>query len=98
MGELILLLERRGLIERRADLANKKALLLSLTKSGRALWAKADAIAREFEQALFGELSRGEISSLRSIMINALATLRGGDEPPKPRLAPADERRRLVKA
>lgn len=98
MGELILLLERRGLIERRVDRANKKALLLSLTKRGRALWAEADIIAKEFEQALFGELSRGEISTLRSIMSNALAILRGSNERPKPRLAPLAERRRLAKA
>src|SRR5689334_4632464 len=35
MGELILLLERKGLIERREDPANKKALLLSLTRLGK---------------------------------------------------------------
>ena len=98
MGELILLLERRGLIERREDAANKKALLLSLTKRGRALWAAADIIAKEFEQALFGELSRGEISMLRSIMSNALTVLRGNSERPRLRLAPLAERRRLAKA
>jgi len=92
MGELILLLERRGLIERREDFSNKKALLLSLTRRGRAVWAEADIIAKGFEQALFGGLSRGETAALRSALNNALAVLRGSDEPQKPRLAPVAER------
>ena len=76
MGELILMLERRGLIERREDTVNKKILLLSLTERGRSIWAEADTIAKNFEQALFGELSNAEMNTLRSILSNALAVLR----------------------
>lgn len=79
MGELILLLERRGLIDRREDTENKRTLLLSLTEHGRAVWARADVIARKFERDIFGDLSDTEMSTLRSILNNALAALR--DQP-----------------
>ena len=42
MGEIILLLERKGLIERREDPANKKVLLLSLTRFGKSVCAEGD--------------------------------------------------------
>lgn len=76
MGELILLLERRGLIERREDSENKRTLLLSLTERGRSVWAKADVIAKKIEREIFGDLSDAEMGTLRSILNNALAVLR----------------------
>jgi DNA-binding MarR family transcriptional regulator len=79
MGEVILLLERKGLIERREDPANKKALLLSLTKLGHAVCAEGDVIVRSFERMIFGDLSEAEIAALRAILGNALASLRADD-------------------
>jgi DNA-binding MarR family transcriptional regulator len=76
MGEVILLLERKGLIERREDPANKKALLLSLTKQGHAVCADGDAIVQKLERKIFGDLSGAELAILRSILTNALAALR----------------------
>lgn len=83
MGELILLLEKRGLIERREDIENKRTLLLSLTKRGQSVWAKADVIAKKIEREIFGDLSDAEMGTLRSILDNALAVLR--DQPPDKR-------------
>jgi DNA-binding MarR family transcriptional regulator len=76
MGELILVLERRGLIERREDVVNRKALLLSLTERGRSIWSQADAIAKKIERNLFGGLSNLELETFRSILSNALTILR----------------------
>lgn len=76
MGEVILLLERKGLIERREDPANKKALLLSLTKLGQAVCAEGDVIVKKFERAIFGDLSGAELATLRSILTNALTSFR----------------------
>lgn len=76
MGELILVLERRGLIERREDTVNRRTLLLSLTEHGRSVWEQADTIAKGIERMLFGGLSSDELATLRSIMSNALAILR----------------------
>jgi DNA-binding MarR family transcriptional regulator len=79
MGEVILLLEKKGLIERREDPANKKALLLSLTKLGRAVCAEGDVIVAKFEQKIFGDFSGTELITLRSILADALASLRAED-------------------
>lgn len=102
MGELILLLERRGLIERREDAVNKKTLLLSLTERGHSIWAEADVIAKNIERALFGDLSNAQLKTLRSILSHALTVLRGQPEEPcestsKTRLAFDVERSRPVK-
>jgi DNA-binding MarR family transcriptional regulator len=80
MGEVILLLERRGLLERREDPANKKALLLSLTTFGRSVCAEGDVIVRKFERTIFGGLSGTEVATLRSVLTRALAALRADDE------------------
>lgn len=80
MGEVILLLERKGLIERREDPANKKALLLSLTKLGQNVCAEGDAIVKKFERTIFGDLSIAEITTLRDILGSALASLRADDQ------------------
>jgi len=50
MGELILLLEKKGLIERRANPANKKTLLLSLTRFGKVVCAKGDVQVKRLER------------------------------------------------
>lgn len=80
MGEVILLLERKGLIERREDPANKKALLLSLTRLGQSVCAEGDAIVGKFERTIFGDLSSTELTTLRSILASALAALRADDQ------------------
>ena len=79
MGELILLLERKGLIERREDPANKKALLLSLTRLGKAACAKGDAHVKRIERTIFGALSASELTAMRSILAGTIATLRADD-------------------
>jgi DNA-binding MarR family transcriptional regulator len=76
MGETILLLEKKGLIERRENPSNKKALLLSLTKSGQAAWEQGEAIVSKLEQTVFAGHSRAELSALRATLTKALATLR----------------------
>lgn len=80
MGEVILLLEKKGFIERREDPANKKALLLSLTGLGRTTCAKGDVIVLKLERKLFGDLAAAELTTLRSILSNALISLRTDDQ------------------
>jgi DNA-binding MarR family transcriptional regulator len=76
MGETILLLEKKGLIQRREDPSNKKTLLLGLTKSGQAAWEQGDAIVAKLEHVLFAGHSKAELGALRAILTKALATLR----------------------
>jgi DNA-binding MarR family transcriptional regulator len=79
MGEIILLLERKGLIERREDPANRKALLLSLTRLGKTVCAEGDGYVKKLERRIFGALSGAELATLRSILSTAIASLRTDD-------------------
>ncbi len=78
MGETILLLEKKDLIERREDPVNKKALLLSLTKNGRAACREGDAIVAKLERTIFEGCSAAELNALRTTIGKALTTLRDG--------------------
>jgi DNA-binding MarR family transcriptional regulator len=80
MGEIILLLERKGLIDRREDPANRKALLLSLTRLGKAVCAEGDVHVRELERSVFGNLSGAEHATLRSVLSRTIASLRADDD------------------
>jgi DNA-binding MarR family transcriptional regulator len=76
MGEAILLLEKRGLIERREDPSNRKALLLSLSRSGQAACKEGDAIVARLERTIFASCSTAELDTLRTTVSKALAILR----------------------
>jgi DNA-binding MarR family transcriptional regulator len=76
MGEIILLLERKGLIERREDPANRKSLLLSLTRLGKTVCADGDAHVRKLERQVFGDLSATELATLRLTLARAASSLR----------------------
>lgn len=78
MGETILLLDKKGLIERREDPVNKKALLLRLTKDGRAACREGDAIVAKLERTVFEGCSTAELDALRTTLSKALTTLRDG--------------------
>jgi DNA-binding MarR family transcriptional regulator len=79
MGETILLLERKGLIERREDPANRKALLLSLTRLGKSTCREGDVLVRGLERRIFGGLLAAEHAILRSYLARAIASLRTDD-------------------
>ena len=75
MGEVIMLLEKKGLIERCEDPQNKKSLLLALTSAGFGTCKKGDVIVEKLEQAIFEGHSKTEMKALRAILTKALATL-----------------------
>lgn len=75
MGEIIQLLERKGLIERREDPSNKRAMLLSLTKVGEAACQLGDTIVSKLEQTIFEGQSKSKLDLLRSVLTTALAAL-----------------------
>lgn len=75
MGEVILLLERKGLITRQEDPANRKILRLSLTAQGMSVAEKGDAIVAAFEKRVFSGLSETQVEGLRDVLTKALATV-----------------------
>ncbi|MFJ1759870.1 MarR family winged helix-turn-helix transcriptional regulator [Amycolatopsis sp. NPDC088138] len=78
MHEMVLALEKRGLIERTPKADNKRVLLASLTAAGRALLAACAPAVGEVEQELLADLSPGQRTTFREGLqhgVMALGTL-----------------------
>ncbi len=82
MGETIGALERKGLVERRSDAANRKILRLSLTLAGAEATAASEALVGAFERALFAGVPPRDVEGLRETLSTVLATL--GERPGGP--------------
>ncbi len=65
MGEMIANLERRALVERSQDPANRRALRLNLTKPGRVMMRKCDKALDGVEAEMFKGLSERDFKQLR---------------------------------
>jgi DNA-binding MarR family transcriptional regulator len=76
MGELILSLERRGLVTREEDPKNRKILHLSLTREGKRLANLGDKLRGDLENHLFGAYSAEEMRHFRDIIGSALDLVR----------------------
>ena len=64
---------KKGLVVRRADETNARIHRLEVTKRGRALFDRADALSRKVEKRVFGHLSASQQKSLRQTLQHALA-------------------------
>lgn len=79
MNELIAGLERRRLILRKEDPANRRILKMRLTASGRRLLAACDAVADRVEEEVFGSLAPEEYEALRAITRRIAREIREAD-------------------
>jgi DNA-binding MarR family transcriptional regulator len=70
MGEMIGNLERRLLVERRQDPANRRALRLSLTTNGKRLVKLCNAAMDKVETQMLKGLSKREVEELRERMLS----------------------------
>jgi DNA-binding MarR family transcriptional regulator len=70
MGEMIGNLERRGLIVRQENPANRRALLLGLSDAGEELVASCTAQMRKMELEMFSAFSPSELHDLRERLIS----------------------------
>jgi DNA-binding MarR family transcriptional regulator len=75
MHEMVLTLEKRGLIVREAQDGNKRVLLAALTDAGRDLMARCASAVMELEDALLADLSPGQRATLREGLLHGIATL-----------------------
>lgn len=68
MGEMIAALEKRGLVTRRTDPANKRRMLTSLTEEARRLLAEYDAQIGDLEDRMVADLSPRQRDEFRSFL------------------------------
>jgi DNA-binding MarR family transcriptional regulator len=66
-SKIVRTLEERGLLERRQDAADGRAVRLTLTADGRTLVRKATAIARDLDTEFFGTDAAKMRAKLRAI-------------------------------
>ncbi|MFR9728868.1 MarR family winged helix-turn-helix transcriptional regulator [Saccharopolyspora sp. MS10] len=75
MHEMVLTLEKRGLIERGPDEGNRRVLLASLTADGRRLLAECAPAVQELEDELLADLSPGQRVTFREGLEHGAAAL-----------------------
>ncbi|GHP17050.1 MULTISPECIES: MarR family winged helix-turn-helix transcriptional regulator [Nocardiaceae] len=68
MGEMIAALEKRGLVTRRTDPANKRRMLTSLTEEARRLLAEYDAQIGDLEDRMVADLSPRQRDEFRGFL------------------------------
>jgi DNA-binding MarR family transcriptional regulator len=78
MNEVLLTLERRGLVRRRAHPEHGRILQTRLTAKGRRLLAACDTEVRQVEARMIGDLSPGEQAALRHGLLSGVRALHGG--------------------
>lgn len=80
MGEFIKVLEAKGLLERRTDASNRRAILLTSTPVGRKVLVRSDARVDQAERLFFDCLSAEEYAHLR-LLLSRLRSIRGDQLP-----------------
>jgi DNA-binding MarR family transcriptional regulator len=78
MNEVLLALEQRGLVRRRAHPDHGRILQARLTPKGRALLARCDAEVHQVEARMVSGLSNDERAALRGALLSGIRTLQGG--------------------
>jgi DNA-binding MarR family transcriptional regulator len=78
MNEVLLALERRGLVQRRAHPEHGRILQTRLTGKGRSLLASCDAEVRQVEAEMVSCLSDDDRAGLRTALLSCIGALLGG--------------------
>ena len=80
MNEVLLTLEQRGLVGRRAHPDHGRILQARLTAKGRTLLARCDEEVHQVEARMVDSLSEDEQAALRGALISSIRALHGGLE------------------
>jgi DNA-binding MarR family transcriptional regulator len=80
MNEVLLALERRGLVRRRAHPDHGRILQTRLTAKGRRLLAACDAGVRQIEARMMSDLTARDEAALRRSLLAGVRALDGGLE------------------
>src|SRR4051812_22233748 len=79
MNELVLAIEKKGLIVRETDEKNLRVLRISLTPLGLETLGKVDAEVDRLEGSLLSIITPAEVTEIRSSMIKLLGRLAEGE-------------------
>ena len=71
--EMIVILESKGLVERKPLAGNRRTLRIEVTKAGVSVLKKCDRHMDELEQRIFGVLSTTERRSLRNAIVECIS-------------------------
>src|SRR5689334_1966789 len=75
MNQLVISLERRGLIARRPNAEHRAVLKTSLTRAGRVLVERADRATHAIEERLLSGLSAAQVNGLRDALSSCAGAL-----------------------
>ena len=89
MNQLVIGLERRGLITRTADLDHRKIQRASLTPAGRQLLAACDRASEPVEDQVLSGLSGAEVAELRRLLSTCVISLQPRFDTRRSESAPA---------
>src|SRR5262249_19174645 len=78
MNEVLLALEQRGLVRRRAHPDHGRILEARLTARGRALLARCDAEVHQVEARMVSGISEDAQAALRDSLLGSIHALEGG--------------------
>lgn len=78
MNEVLLALERRGLLRRRAHPDHGRILQARLTAKGRSLLTSCDGEVQKVEARMLSGLSDEERATLRRALLHSIRSLQGG--------------------
>ncbi|HET6835621.1 MAG TPA: MarR family transcriptional regulator [Acidimicrobiales bacterium] len=78
MNEVLLTLEERGLVRRRAHPEHGRILQARLTAKGRSLLARCDAEVHEVEARMVSDLGDEDRTALRRALLCGIRSLQGG--------------------
>lgn len=83
-ADLVLALERRGLIERSVDPTNRRRLLISLTEKGHDFLAEYDPLVNQLEEEMVQDLTAEEREAFRRYLLAGRRALSGEQRPSGP--------------
>jgi DNA-binding MarR family transcriptional regulator len=78
MNEVLLALEQRGLVSRRAHPEHGRIRQARLTAKGRKTLALCDAEVHQVETTMVSDLNRGEQAALHGALLSCVRSLHGG--------------------
>ena len=81
LAELLIRLEARGLVERRACTEDSRRRLVSLTRAGASLFARASPVIEQLNAEMLAPLSEADRATLLDLLQRLRGTAQSGGEP-----------------